>query len=97
MGQKVIPGRLVEGYSSADRAGDFWIDSKGKRLAFICPCGCGTVGGVALKVNMADRGGKHPVWSWNQNREKPTLSPSILFTSGCKWHGFLTEGMWTWA
>ena len=29
-------------------------------------------------------------WTWNGNREKPTLSPSIN-CHGC-WHGFITDG-----
>jgi len=40
--------------------------------------------------------GSKPHWSWNGDREKPTLTPSILvykhegFDDG--WHGFLTDG-----
>jgi hypothetical protein len=34
-------------------------------------------------------------WDWNGNREKPTLSPSILIRGSeniQKWHGFLRDG-----
>lgn len=56
-------------------------------IAFRCPCGCGLQSW--LPVNRADVA----CWDWDGNRERPTLTPSIL-QSGlpCKWHGFLTAG-----
>jgi Family of unknown function (DUF6527) len=61
-------------------------------LLFVCPCGCGDIGAVAIHRPAGESG---PLWSWNGDRERPTLSPSILRTggSGCTWHGFLTEGV----
>lgn len=55
-------------------------------FAFRCPCGCGFESW--LPVNRGDNG-----WNWNGDRERPTLTPSIL-QSGlpCKWHGYLTDG-----
>lgn len=38
------------------------------------------------------RGGQHPVWQWDGNREAPTLTPSILHHSRQEWHGFLRAG-----
>lgn len=34
-------------------------------------------------------------WEWNNNLEKPTLSPSILIHFGLNemWHGFLIDGV----
>lgn len=34
-----------------------------------------------------------PSWRWNGLTRKPTLKPSILCTGGCRWHGFLTDGV----
>lgn len=55
---------------------------------FVRPCGCGAIGGVSF------RGSRRPQWSYDGDREKPTCTPSILFTGGCptRWHGFLTAG-----
>lgn len=61
---------------------------KESTLIFVCPCGCGALS--AVHVSPID---KHPVWSWDGNREKPTLNPSILRTAGCKWHGWLRAGV----
>ena len=58
----------------------------------ICPCGCGAYRALPIYT------GKKPSyvsWSWNGNVEKPTLSPSIRDVSGCKYHGHLTDGVWT--
>lgn len=54
-------------------------------INFQCPCGCGSL----LGVSFGNRG-----WTWNGNREKPTVRPSILHSSpgGCGWHGYLTDG-----
>jgi len=54
---------------------------------FSCPCGCGHLGGVNLRP-----GG----WTWNGDKEKPTVQPSIYFNQGGEgeWHGYLTDGEW---
>lgn len=63
-----------------------------------CPCGCGVLGAISLKrYGNSER----PVWQWDGNREKPTLTPSILIyqldengnVTGEHWHGYLTEGV----
>ena len=59
-------------------------------LHFVCPCGCGVVAGIAF-LNPPGQAG--PKWTWNGNREKPTCTPSILKLSGCRWHGYLTDGV----
>lgn len=58
-------------------------------MDFICPCGCGNEGYLSFDIH-EDK--KFPSWKWNGDEGKPTLTPSILKTSGCKWHGYLTEG-----
>ena len=55
-------------------------------IIFCCPCGCGEVSSVPV---IGDR-----KWNWDGNKETPTLTPSILKMSGCRWHGFLTAGEW---
>jgi hypothetical protein len=72
-------------------------------IVLLCP-NCGARHAVGVKP--VDPNG----WDWNQDRDKPTLSPSIFFASGhsphgthddrsdeqkaCRWHGFLTAGEW---
>ena len=58
-------------------------------LLFTCPCGCGAVCHVAVRPCMPNG------WDWNGSMELPTLQPSILRTTGCRWHGYLTDGFWT--
>lgn len=58
-------------------------------LYFTCPCGCGRV--HAIPVHSGEKLDGH--WLWNGSKEKPTLTPSILATVGCRWHGFLTDGV----
>lgn len=67
-------------------------DDSGEKFGmnFTCPCGCGSVLGVAFK-NHGDRNG--PVWTWNGSAESPTVSPSIRRIGGCEWHGHLIDGV----
>ncbi len=60
-------------------------------LLFRCPCGCGSKGSLQLDTEFADR--SEPTWTWNGNRERPTLTPSIHRVRGCGWHGYLTDGV----
>lgn len=64
------------------------VNSEGKViiLAFVCPCGCRDV--VPIPVQQ----GAGNSWNWDGDLVKPTLTPSILRMSGCKWHGYLTNG-----
>jgi len=57
-------------------------------IGFICPCGCGREGWLPFRPETS------PAWEWNGNKEKPTLRPSVLQVGGCRWHGFLTDGVW---
>ena len=58
-------------------------------LDFVCPCGCGKVRSVDVAIGGNKR---HHVWNWNGDRERPTLSPSLDCLTGCRWHGWLTDG-----
>lgn len=64
------------------------LDGKIASLMFVCPCGCGSVGAVTVQVGYGSK-----VWDWNGNEVRPTLTPSILKTSPCGWHGYLTDGV----
>jgi len=89
-----IRAKRVTGFDEAKSPGEFWWSGDPpKRLTFVCPSGCGSIGGVMVAKDMADRDGKHPVWGWNGDLDRPTVTPSIQFLSGCKWHGFLTDGV----
>jgi hypothetical protein len=57
-------------------------------LLFVCPCGCGAL----CHVNVTP--GSASGWGWDFNTVAPTLTPSILRTMGCRWHGYLTAGEW---
>lgn len=54
-------------------------------------------GGYAV---MPIGGSDHPCWSWDGNREKPTLTPSILLQTSDPdtgavfelWHGYMRAG-----
>jgi hypothetical protein len=70
---------------------DILEDEVGNKQAyFICP-GCGA--GHAPYIE----GKGVPVWGFNKNLEKPTLTPSIMVRSGNKngptvCHSFVTDG-----
>jgi hypothetical protein len=56
---------------------------------FACPCGCGEIGAVKVAGDNA--------WQWNGNRDKPTVRPSVAFSTKSgnpHWHGWLTDGVW---
>jgi hypothetical protein len=55
-------------------------------LTFRCPCGCGSIGGIHFALY-------NPRWTWNGDKDNPTCTPSILRGDGCRWHGFLTNGV----
>ena len=106
--KKTVQGRLITGSLEAENPGDFYFLSQGGSgvtieatglpaplienagLGFVCPCGCGTPGCVMIAPN----GEKSHNWTWDGNTEKPTLTPSIQRVGGCKWHGYLRNGVW---
>lgn len=88
-----VVGRLVTEFEELTDPGTFqWGARQDGRqdtdLIAMCPCGCGEVFSVPVIP-----GGSH-AWSWDGNREQPTLSPSIRRIGGCKWHGHLQNGTW---
>lgn len=57
-------------------------------LTFVCPCGCATVGSLALAPFPGCKG-----WDWDGDRVFPTLRPAIT-RKHCGWHGWLVAGVW---
>jgi len=68
-------------------------DALTRNLLFTCPCGCGTVHTVRVHL----RGEREEGWTWDGNRVKPTLSPSLRILEGEQtehWRGYLQNGEW---
>jgi hypothetical protein len=75
-------------------------------MNFKCPCGCGAVHGAGFDNRPADWLAKdrpRPMWHWNGDKEKPTLTPSLglhrshdgrtIGVDGYHWHGHLKAGV----
>jgi hypothetical protein len=64
-------------------------------LMFSCPCGCGSLHMIHVYTTDTDNTpkGYGNGWKWNGDREKPTLSLSLQINSACRWHGYLTNGV----
>ena len=62
-----------------------------RKCVFSCPRRPGEICEVLLKPWPISDG---KAWTWDGNREQPTLTPSINCNgpSGCGWHGFITAG-----
>ena len=61
-------------------------------IIFRCPCGCADTGSIKFDT-VPKASGDDQRWHWDGNREQPTLTPSLNKTWGCKWHGYLTGGV----
>jgi len=87
-----VIAKRVDAIEQCTSPGDFFWT--GDRLMFNCPCGCGSIGGIAVGGNPGEHPvWKFPIWKWDGNTDTPTVTPSIRFMSGCQWHGFLTAGV----
>lgn len=76
--------------------GVFFIYEDGHHIYCECPCGCA----AHMRLPIHDTPeqpapANRPSWWWNGDRDKPTLRPSIRDTAGCRFHGHLTDGVWT--
>lgn len=61
-----------------------------------CPCGCGSHMRLPIHPDgTTPANTTRPSWSYNGNPNSPTLKPSIRDMAGCRFHGHLTDGMWT--
>lgn len=89
-------GNLKTDFDKMTAAGDFMFSTPSiagnspSNFLFICPCGCGKLRSVPLKPHAGS-----PSWEWNGNKEKPSLSPSVNCLTGCQWHGWITDGVFT--
>lgn len=103
-----VKANRVAGWDDLKNPGDFCLleNSEGKivRFGFCCPCGnCGTKLLSQISIDSNTDPGR-PKWTWDGNKESPTLTPSILRrieiaahgdhpAYKCNWHGFLTNGI----
>lgn len=67
------------------------LDGAPRRLWSICPCGCGTFMDLPVRVGAKQAG----AWLWDGDAERPTVDPSIRDLAGCRFHGWLRGGTWT--
>ena len=85
-----VKSKRVNSFEEMKEPGNFmWIGDPPSRMSFVCPCGCGSFGGIGIA---------HPetcIWEWNKDLENPTTTPSIRFMNGCGWHVYLTNGVFT--
>jgi Family of unknown function (DUF6527) len=65
-----------------------FIGEKPSGLGINCP-GCGAESFLQFFDN-----GPGPCWSFDGNKEKPTLTPSVHSVGCCGWHGYLQNGIW---
>lgn len=66
-------------------------DGEDWSVGFICPCGCGTV------IELLLLPGVKPRWDIKMDRRgRPTISPSVWRTTGCRSHFWLRDGKVIW-
>lgn len=91
------PSFLGTGGDGVTRNGKPVSRREGVGLSFDCPCGCGCRAFIYFE-NPLDGGFIIPEHQPNWKRtgdtfETLTLFPSLQRNSDCKWHGFLTDGV----
>lgn len=86
---KVTATKLESNHDITGIPGAFAFEAEQKGIFYVCPCGCNSEGFLGFR-GLVDP----PSWEFDGNTEKPTLSPSIRRLTGCKWHGFLRNGVW---
>lgn len=86
-----VKANKVSTFAELKIPGDlFWHESPTiKQGIYVCPCGCGSIHSFIVK------GIKEPIWTWNGDESKPTITPSLHHLAGCTcgWHGTLTDGV----
>lgn len=65
-----------------------------KGILFNCPCSCGAVIHLPIYFEGEPKPSRS-AWIWDGNEDTPSLQPSIKDLRGCRFHGFLTAGYWT--
>lgn len=87
-----LQGKLHLNLEEANGApGSYAFEADDRGLFYLCPCGCGAQGFLPFRGRAE---GVHASWEWDGKRDTPTLSPSVLRTAGCRWHGYLQRGVW---
>lgn len=66
-------------------------DGENWSVGFQCPCGCGDVIELVLLPNVKPRWDIYIDW-----RGRPTLSPSVWKTTGCRSHFWVKDGKIKW-
>jgi hypothetical protein len=64
------------------------------QFQFVCPCGCGQAAIIPV-YRVGEPKPAPNAWTWDGNLETPTLAPSIRDMAGCKFHGHLRGGFWS--
>jgi hypothetical protein len=86
--------RKVADYDAMELPGDFYFEPVGGLGGDTCihlflPDRCFICLPIARDPSKAEKG-ELPVWGWDGNEEKPTLTPSI--DTKDHWHGWLRAG-----
>ena len=70
-----------------------WQGAGRSGLYFACQCPCGCDDPVIIPL-----GGEPHGWTWDGNKERPTLTPSLrrMNMDGCRSHFNLTQGAYVW-
>lgn len=83
----------VNGFDDCINPGNFYFQKMEDKeyIFFMCPCNiCHHI--VSLPLNHVNNG---VGWNFNSNYDKPSLTPSIKRIDKCKYHGHLTNGIFT--
>lgn len=86
-----LKGTAVELLDQNAPTGAYRVSENGETFDCICPCGCGRYRSLPICIGTKQDRAR----LWNGNRELPTLSPSIRDVGTCYFHGFMTDGVWT--
>lgn len=91
-GHSPIQMRLVDSLGDISNLGDFaWGGEPGKETIFIAIPDKTRRGWCTTVWTINHRNRLDAQWSWNGNKEKPTLAPSLHCVG--MWHGWVRNGM----
>lgn len=69
---------------------DWHVTESTRMLVFIDPVGHYI--GVHVQPGTIEAPGTGPLWQWDGNEDKPTLTPSVLNLAPGGWHGWVRGG-----
>lgn len=94
MSKETIAINLGNSEEKPNKPGEFlYVHHNGKicGIDYCCPCGvCKDTSYLPLAGTELST---EPCWNFDGNIERPSLTPSILRRAPCKWHGYLTKGV----